>query len=57
MFGLGMGEALILLAVTLLFFGGKRIPELGRSLGKSINHFKKGLSEKPDSDSDTDSQG
>ena len=45
MFGLGMGEALILLAVVLLFFGGKKLPQLGSALGKAMTNFKKGLKE------------
>lgn len=43
MFGLGMGEALILLAVVLLLFGGKKLPELGNSMGKALTNFKKGM--------------
>jgi len=45
MFGLGMWEALILLAVVMLLFGGKKLPELAKSMGKSITSFKKGLKE------------
>lgn len=45
MFGLGFGEILIIGVVVLLFFGGKRLPSLGRSLGESIGEFKKGLKE------------
>ncbi|EQC46456.1 twin arginine-targeting protein, translocase, TatA/E family [Bacteriovorax sp. BSW11_IV] len=45
MFGLGMGEALIILAVVLLIFGGKKLPQLGKSMGEAINNFKKGLNE------------
>ena len=45
MFGLGMGEALILLAVVVLLFGGKKLPELGNSMGKAITNFKKGMKE------------
>lgn len=45
MFGLGMGEALILLAVVVLLFGGKKLPELGSSMGKALTNFKKGMSE------------
>ena len=50
MFGLGMGELVILLVVVLLLFGGKKLPQLGRALGSSINQFKDGLKEgkKPD---------
>ncbi len=45
MFGLGMGEALILLAVVVLLFGGKKLPELGSSMGKALTNFKKGMNE------------
>lgn len=41
----GFGEVLIIVIVLILFFGAKRLPELARSLGKSINEFKKGRSE------------
>lgn len=45
MFGLGMGEMLIILVVVLLLFGGKKLPQLGSSLGKAINNFKSSLKE------------
>jgi len=45
MFGLGFGEIIVVLAIAVLFFGGKKLPELGTALGKSINNFKKGLRE------------
>ena len=45
MFGLGMAEALILLAIVLLLFGAKRIPELGSSMGRALTNFKRGLRE------------
>jgi sec-independent protein translocase protein TatA len=38
-------ELLILLTIILLFFGAKRVPELGKSLGKSMREFRKGFSE------------
>ena len=38
--GLGGGEIFILVVVILIFFGGKRIPELARGLGKGIREFK-----------------
>lgn len=43
MFGLGIGEAAIILVVCLLLFGGKKLPQLGSSFGKAITNFKKGL--------------
>jgi sec-independent protein translocase protein TatA len=42
---IGGGEILILLAIVLLFFGAKRIPELARSLGKGTREFRKGMSD------------
>lgn len=39
---LGAPEILIILAVVLLLFGGKKIPELMRGLGKGIKEFKEG---------------
>lgn len=49
MFGLGLWEALILLAVVVLLFGGKKLPELGSSMGKALTNFKKGMKEGNDS--------
>lgn len=36
----GVPELLILLLVVLIFFGPKRLPEMGRSLGKGLREFK-----------------
>ena len=41
--GLGIQELVIIAAVALLFFGGKRIPELMRGMGKGIHSFKEGM--------------
>jgi sec-independent protein translocase protein TatA len=38
--GLGGGEIFLLVLVLLIFFGGKKIPELARGLGKGIKEFK-----------------
>lgn len=38
---IGSGELLLILCLVLLLFGGKRLPELAKSLGKGIREFKK----------------
>lgn len=43
--GLGAGEIIIIALVILLLFGGKKIPELMRGLGKGVRSFKDGLNE------------
>lgn len=40
---IGWTEILVIVIVVLLLFGAKKIPELARSLGKSLNEFKKGM--------------
>ena len=40
--GLGMQEMLLIALVVLLFFGGKKIPELMKGLGKGVRSFKEG---------------
>ena len=42
---MGPWQILICIAVIALLFGGKKIPELARSLGKAKGEFKKGLAE------------
>lgn len=41
--GLGMPEILFIALVVLLFFGGKKIPELMKGLGKGVKSFKDGM--------------
>ena len=41
----GIQEVLILGAVLVVFFGAKRLPQLGKSLGQSLKGFKAGLEE------------
>jgi len=50
----GVTEIVLILAVVLLLFGGKKIPELMRGIGKGVKSFKDGIKEEdPDSKSDT----
>ena len=51
-FGIGIWELLILLLVLLLVFGPKRLPEMGRQLGKGMREFKDSVSGKYDGDDD-----
>lgn len=41
----GQGEVLLIIFIVLLLFGAKKLPELSRSLGKSLGEFKKGQKE------------
>lgn len=45
---IGFGELVIILAIALLLFGAKRLPEVARGIGKSLQSFKKGLREVTD---------
>jgi len=48
MFGLGAQELMVILVIVLVLFGGSKLPDLAKSLGKSMKEFKKGIA----SDSD-----
>ena len=43
--GLGFQEVLLIALVVLLFFGGKKIPEMMKGLGKGVKAFKDGMKE------------
>lgn len=46
---LGYGELIVILCIILILFGGKKLPEFAKSLGKGIREFKKALNgESPD---------
>jgi sec-independent protein translocase protein TatA len=47
---LGPTELIIILAIVLLLFGSRKLPDLARSLGKSSREFKKGLQDEGESD-------
>ena len=44
-FGLGMPELVIILVLALIIFGPRKLPDLGRSLGKSIGEFRRASNE------------
>jgi sec-independent protein translocase protein TatA len=51
-FGIGIWEILVLLLVALLIFGPKRLPEMGRSLGRGLREFKDSVTGKDDDEVD-----
>jgi sec-independent protein translocase protein TatA len=48
MFGLGFQEILVIALIILLLWGGKKVPELMRGLGKGVKSFKEGMNEVTD---------
>jgi sec-independent protein translocase protein TatA len=46
----GVREIVVLLAVLLLVFGAKRLPELGRALGRGMREFKDGITSRSGTD-------
>ena len=43
MFGIGIQELLVIFLILLLLFGGKKLPELSRSIGEAIKELRKGI--------------
>lgn len=50
---LGTPEIILIVLVILLLFGGKKIPEMMKGLGKGVKSFKDGVSGVPDEDTET----
>ena len=48
MFGMGIGELVVVLVIVLLVFGPGRLPEMMGNLGKAMREFQKGLHEPPE---------
>jgi len=49
MFGLGIPELMVIFVIALVVFGPKRLPDLGRSVGRAMSEFKKASQEFQDS--------
>lgn len=43
MFGMGVGEMMVIAGMAFLFLGPKKLPELGSAIGKGIKNFKDGM--------------
>ena len=54
---IGFPELLVVLAVILLLFGAKRLPEIGKALGDGIREFKKAMQGGKDEEKDEDKKG
>ena len=53
-FGIGPGELIIVLVLALIILGPKRLPEVGRSVGRGMREFKEGISGNSKDDDDLD---
>jgi sec-independent protein translocase protein TatA len=57
MFGLGSQELFIIFLIAMVLFGGAKLPDLARSLGRSMSEFKKGMSDtRPGDDAPADTK-
>jgi sec-independent protein translocase protein TatA len=43
MFGLGIGELLVILVIVMIIFGAGRLPDIGEGLGRGIRNFRKAV--------------
>ena len=48
MFGMGAQELMVILVIVLVLFGGSKLPDLAKSLGRSMKEFKKGVASEPE---------
>lgn len=57
MFGIGIPELLLILALALIIFGPGKLPDVGRAVGKSLSEFRNATREVKDSVSEADAEG
>jgi sec-independent protein translocase protein TatA len=57
MFGFGVQELVIILVIILILFGGKKLPELSRSISHSLKELRRGLHEEPEAEAKKRPQG
>jgi len=50
MFGLGVQEILLILLIAVFFFGGEKLPEIAKGLGKGVRELQRALEEPPEDD-------
>jgi len=50
MFGLGVGELLVILLIVIVIFGATRLPQIGQGLGEGIKNFRSALKAPPEID-------
>ena len=48
MFGLGLGETVLIIIAILLLFGAKRLPEVAQGLGKGVREFRRAMKDTAD---------
>ena len=57
MFNVGFSEALVICIVALVVFGPKKLPEIGRALGRGLREFRKAASDETEGDTKDGTQG
>jgi sec-independent protein translocase protein TatA len=50
MFGLGVQEIMLILLIAVFFFGGEKLPDMAKGLGKGVRELKRALEEPPEDD-------